>query len=136
MFGDTIGDWRVKNKNRDTRTKKLKEQETVGNLWLVSWKKNDNSFHGYQHETQEHMPIVQYLDRQTHLSPRSIIRSIFISYHRYGYYFDYTSCQQKFYTCYRHQHHHHSPLLYIVPTLLTSTKICLAPLHFVWYKTQ
>jgi len=87
----------------------------------VSWKKNDNSFHGYQHETREHMPIVQYLDRQTHLSPRSIIRSIFISYHRYGNYFDYTSCQQKFYTCYQHQHHHHYCISYLR---------CLHPLKY------
>lgn len=67
------------------------------------------------------------IGRQTHLSPRSIIRSIFISYRRHGNYFDYTyktTCQQKFYTRYQH-HHHYCILIYIY---YISTKMHLPPL--------
>lgn len=54
-----------RNTLRGTRTKKRKEQGTFGIIRdSCLGKKNDNSLHGYQHETRQHMPIVQYLTAQ------------------------------------------------------------------------
>lgn len=96
----------------------------------MSWTKNDNSFHGYQHETRERMPIIVSI-YNTYGPPNSSLSTVnhpiniyILPINSHGNYFDYSLAstrQQKFYT--------HKILSTSSPSIVTIVRTKYVPVY-------